>query len=79
MPKRVRVTSQRQREQHERPDGDQEQVVFGDRAARRLDRAVEARSARAEQSSAPQIASVASRTISTTPNVAVSCRSSGAA
>ena len=49
MPKRVRVSSQPQRDQHQRPDGDQEQVVRRHRAAEDVDGAGEARRARSEQ------------------------------
>ena len=79
-PKRVRVTSSVSADEHERPDRDQEQVVLRDRAPEELERAGEARRARSEQvgrrrrSRAPRRARSARRA-----NVAVSCRSSGAA
>ena len=49
MPKRVRASEPPQREQHERADGEQEQIVGRDRAAEEVDRAGESRRARAEQ------------------------------
>ena len=70
---------QRQRDQHDRPDREQEHVVLRDGASEPCTTPSSPATRGPSRSSGPQIASAASRTISTTPNVAVSCSSSGAA
>ena len=80
MPKRVRLMSSPQRDEHERAEREQQQVVGRARRARSTSTAPVKPAARGpSRSSGPQTASAASRTISTMPNVAASCRSSGAA
>ena len=71
------VHQQPQGAQHQRPHGDQEQLVGGKAMAEDVDRAAQPRRARPRMSSGPQTVSTMSCTARTTPKVASSWNSSG--